>query len=278
MIGTPLCDKLAQSGQAYRAISRSPADQKTLVWDMSQPPARDMVGRLSGVDTIFHCAPIWLLPAHLSLFKDAGMTRLIAISSTSVISKIKSASPAERSLATQLAKAEDSLRHYCDGHGVALTIFRPSMVYGRTLDQNIMQIARSIRRFGLVVVAGAASGKRQPVHCDDLVSALLLAQHNNHTYGKTYELAGAEVISYRSMIERIFVALGKKPRIMQLPMKIVRAGLRTAALFSKFGYTPEMANRMNQDLVYDYSQANRDFAYTAREFSLDPEIDLGVEP
>jgi len=193
-----------------------------------------------------------------------------------VASKSQSNNAAEQNLVLQLGKAEKSLRLFCTEQGVALTIFRPSMVYGRALDHNIMQIAAFIQRFKVAIIAGQGVGKRQPVYCDDLVAALLFAQTNPRTYGKVYELAGAESLSYRLMLTRIFEALGIRPRIISLPLSVVRCGLRVAGLVSNFGYTPEMADRMNQSLVYDYSEATKDFGFMPREFFLDPQLDLGV--
>ena len=276
VVGVPLCKKLLDSGQMFRSVSRRPGATQTIVWDLQQLADRSVIDELKGLDTVFHCAPIWLLPEHLGEFAAVGMKRLIAFSSTSVLSKSKSTNPAEQKLVAQLDVAEHSLEQFCTKHGVALTIFRPSMVYGRALDHNVMQIGGFIRRFRIAIVAGQGNGERQPVHCDDLVAAVLFAQHNPRTFGKIYELAGAEVLSYRLMVSRIFEALDMRPRIVSLPLNLVRFGLRAVAMVSKFGYTPEMADRMNQDLVYDYSQATKDFGFMPREFSLDPQIDLGV--
>ena len=232
------------------------------------------MSQLTQADTLLHCAPIWLLPAHLNELQRAGINRLLVFSSTSVVSKQSSDEPQERQLVDQLAAAESSLQSFCKRHDMALTIFRPSMVYGYGADQNIMRIAAFIRRFGWMILAGGAQGLRQPVHADDLVDAVLAAWNNDRTFGKIYNLAGAEQLTYRAMVERVFHGLGRKPRIISLPLPVYRFALRLAAIMTRFSYTAEMANRMSQNLVYDYQPAAQDFAFCPQPFLREPKRDL----
>jgi len=137
-----------------------------------------------------------------------------------------------------------------------------------------MHIARFIKKWGVMLLAGPALGKRQPVHADDLVEVSLAVLNKSATFYKAYNLAGQEVLSYRAMVERIFLGLRKSPRIICLPLAPFRVALRLAAKLGRFSYTPEMADRMNQDLVYDISDAMRDFDYRPQEFLSQPERDL----
>lgn len=69
------------------------------------------------------------------------------------------------------------------------------------------------------------------------------------------------------MVERIFAALERRPQFIRLPMPILRTAIRGLSRLPRFEYlTPEMADRMNQDMACDISDAVRDFGYKPRLF------------
>ncbi len=279
VVGTPLCEQLDSSELAYLSISRNPQPRsRSLVSDLNMPMTANVLEKLSSANILIHCAPIWLLPRHLPSLGNTQIKRLIVFSSTSVLSKRQSSDASEQSLVTQLADAERDITAFCAEKNWALTIFRPSMIYGYGLDQNVMHIARFLKRFGFMLLVGKANGGRQPVHSSDLVLACLSALENPKTHNQTYNLAGGEVITYREMVSRIAKGLGRKPRLLSMPLWLFRAGLSLASKLGRFAYTPDMANRMNQDLVYDIQDAKRDFNYRPEPFLQHPARDLRFEP
>lgn len=273
VVGAPLCNRLAELGALFKVVSRN-AGENLIQWDLETPVSAEILNSLGSLTTLIHCAPLWLLPNNLEPLKSLGLKRVIAFSSSSVISKLNSTDSTENHLVQQLSKAEAALNSYCEQNDIVLTIFRPSMIYGYGRDQNVSHLAGFIGRYKLIVLVGHADGLRQPVHADDLVDACLLALDKPASYGNTYNLAGAETLTYRAMVERIFNGLKLKPRIISLPLKLYRLALRTAAFFGRFSYTPEMANRMNQNLNYDCMDAVNDFAYSPQTFLAQPERDL----
>ncbi len=283
VVGYPLRSQLSDQGFSYFSVSRNSdvsnnafVSPSSLNWDLERSMPDTLKESLSACDTLIHCAPIWLLPKHLNSLKQLGIKRLIVFSSTSVLSKQGSVNIEEQKLVSSLADAERAIQEFCAKHTMKLTILRPSMIYGYGRDQNVMQIANFIRKFGFMVLVGKAQGERQPVHAGDLVQVCLSILENPITYGKAYNLAGGEVLTYRRMVERIFSAMMKKPMIVSLPLSVYRFGLRIAARLTSFAYTPEMADRMNENLIYSYEDAIRDFAFQPRLFLQNPQQDLGV--
>ncbi|MFA5718416.1 MAG: hypothetical protein WC952_11940, partial [Desulfobulbaceae bacterium] len=128
-------------------------------------------------------------------------------------------------------------------------------------------IARFIKRFGFFPLFGGGSGLRQPVHVDDVASACLAALNIPEGEVRTYVLSGAEVLSYRTMVERIFTALGRKPRIVHCPLPLFALAVRLAR-FLPAGreLTTEMAVRMNRDQQFDHSAAAADLGFQPRPF------------
>ena len=83
--------------------------------------------------------------------------------------------------------------------------------------------------------------------------------------GRAYDVAGAETLTYRAMVERIFEGLGRRPRVLPLPLALVRLGYGLARPWLP-GTTIGMIDRVNQDLVFDPGPAQRDLGWSPRPF------------
>ena len=126
------------------------------VWfdgDLAIPPLHLPDNDLSA---LVHATGLWLLPPHLDDLCRAGLRRLVAFSTSSVIGKRDTQNPRERQLVADIAAAEEAVRARCDALGIAWTILRPTLVYGRGRDKNVTAAARLIDRFGVFPVAWTA--------------------------------------------------------------------------------------------------------------------------
>jgi nucleoside-diphosphate-sugar epimerase len=123
-------------------------------------------------------------------------------------------------------------------------------------------IANFIRRFGFFPLAGSGDGRRQPLHAEDLAQACVTVLGIAATYNRAYNLSGGETLTYRQMVERIFTALGRKPRVFELPLPLFHAAFAMLRLLSRYRYlNTAMIARMSDDLVFDHSEASRDFGF-----------------
>jgi nucleoside-diphosphate-sugar epimerase len=216
-------------------------------------------------DILIHTGPIWILPAALPAIIAAGTKRAVVFGSASVFGKRQSENAAEQAVVDSLARGEEQVSRLAAEQGIDLTILRPTMTYGMGLDVNITRMAQTIRRFHVVPIYNPAKGLRQPVHARDLAEAALAVWDKPATYGKSYNLGGGEQISYRSMVERLFLRLGKTPRLMALPFLPQSLDL-VNRLLPALHVNGEIARRMNRDLVSDNGPAARDFGYQPRGF------------
>lgn len=271
-IGLFLLPQLLKEGVRVAAVSRNASFGRMLPQEV-QWHNIDLKTNLQGMpagDCLIHLAPIWILPGFISLLGERGLTRLVAFSSTSAISKRDSVDPQERELASRLKAAEDEVIAQCDRCGIKWTLFRPTLIYGTGRDANVTAIARFIHRYGFFPLAGQAHGLRQPVHAEDLAQAVMAVVFQPVSYSKIYTLSGGEVLSYQSMVRKIFAALHKTPRLISLPTSMVRLAITIAAYFPRYKYlTPAMADRMNQDLAFSHEQARLDFNFHPRPFEFE---------
>lgn len=257
LIGRFVLPKLDAAGIAHVPVSRQ-LEPGWLRADIQTPEGR---AALPSAPTILACSPIWLLPDLVDTLKANGMRRMIAFSSTSVVTKANSPHADERAVVARLQAGEAAVR----GSGVDWTILRPTLIYAEGRDGNVSRLASLARRFGFLPIAGSGSGLRQPVHAEDLATAAIAAADEPAAIGQTYDLTGGETLSYRVMCERIFEGLGQQPRIVSLPPAVWRAGLTLAAPFLP-GATAQMGERMDRDLFFDASAAHFDLDYRPRPF------------
>jgi len=273
-IGVYLVPRLVNEGFRVFAVSREQARREGMVnvaW-----LERDLGGTVEqsawpAAQVCFHLAPIWLLPAHIGALHAAGVQRIVAFSSTSVVAKRESDSRKELDVVARLDEAEAACARQCEELGIRLTVLRPTMIYGCGMDKTVTAIATFIRRFRFFPIAGRGVGLRQPVHAQDLAEACLALVDNRRTWGRTYNLSGGETLSYRRMVEEIFQAMGRRVHILTLPLPLLRGAIRVLRLLPGLGHlTPAMATRMDQDLCFSHEQASKDFDFAPRRFLATP--------
>lgn len=227
----------------------------------------DRPATIDPADCLIHTAPIWLLPGLLRAM--TAVPRLVAVSSTSLFTKRDSRSSKDRETAERLIEAERLVETICRERRTRWTILRPTLIYGDGRDRNVSDIARFVARFGFFPIAGEGVGRRQPVHAADLAAACLAVLDNPATFDRAYDTPGGETLTYAEMVSRIARAVRRTPRLIHLPPFLLRAVLGVASRLPGLRHlTPDVADRMNQDMDFDGGAARRDFAYDPRPFEL----------
>lgn len=220
-------------------------------------------------------APLWVLPQYFSMLESSGARRVVTLSSTSRFTKGDSPDSEEQAIAMRLADAEAQVQAWAESHGVEWSILRPTLIYGLGRDKNVTEIVRFIRRLGFFPLFGQAKGMRQPIHAQDVASACIAALDSPVAANRAYNLSGAETLTYRDMVTRIFGALKRPVRLLTVPLVVFRLAVAILRLLPRYRHwSPAMAERMNRDLVFDHSEATRDFGFKPRSFDLSPE-DVG---
>ncbi len=269
-IGHFLIPRLINSGYTVTATSRKKIENSTinqLQWSKLDLESEDELKLPDDTITVISLAPVWLLASRINEIADQGVRRLIFFSSTSRFTKIKSSNDADRNLANRLAESEDRLIEECENYGMRWTLFRPTLVYGCGLDNNIFSIASFIRRFRCFIMAGKGNGCRQPVHADDLADACLKVLQNKATYQQDYNLSGGETLSYSRMVELVFKLLGRNKRFFVVNRSLLKTATGMVSLLPGLRHVNvAMIDRMDEDLCFDHSPAIKDFSYAPRGF------------
>ena len=229
----------------------------------------------SSVDVIPYwicLAPIWVISEYFETLKACGARHVIALSSTSRYTKSQSSDDSEKLLAQNIVEAEAKLQCWAEENQVVWTIMRPTLIYGLGQDKNITEIAGLIRRFGFFPLIGKAKGLRQPVHVKDVAWAVLSVLSSPAAANKSYNLSGGETITYKAMVERIFISLGKTPLFVEIPIRLMQLTIMVMRCFPRYRqWKLAMAERMNQNLIFDHQEAMKDLGFNPRLFKLEPD-------
>lgn len=140
----------------------------------------------------------------------AGVSRLVHISA------IGAAADSPSSYARSKAEGEARVRAAFP----AATILRPSIVVGDG-DGFLCRFGQMARLSPfLPVIAGDT--KFQPVFVGDVADAVIAGLERADAAGKTYELGGPEVKTFRDLLEMISHETRRNRRLIDLPMGLVR--------------------------------------------------------
>ena len=273
LVGGYIVEHLVRRGERPFALSRSPQqgpDVDWLVGDLAKPDTL----KFPAVTTLYCTADAVLLADALPRLFNPSLKRIVAFSSTSVLTKQDTEVAAERDTIRKLTEAEQKIAQASEQHGVGWTILRPTLIYGEGRDTNITPLSRLIRRFGFMPLVGGGPGLRQPVHAEDLAIGAIAAAAIPAAANKFYSLPGAETITYREMIGRVFDALRLPRRTVAVPVFRVESRLRSGkAAFS--GANVAMGIRMMKDMTFNSTPAIRDFGWNPRAFK--PVFDQGCK-
>ncbi len=154
------------------------------------------------------------LPRRLAqLCEELGIERLIHMSA------LQANSHAPSQYLRSKAAGEAAVSEF--NKKLAITIFRPSVIFGRG-DNFINLFAHLIKLLPIIALAKPDS-KFQPIWVEDVAQVFVNALWNTATYGKIYELGGPQVYTLRELVQKVMTILGKQCPIIGLNDKLSMA-------------------------------------------------------
>jgi nucleoside-diphosphate-sugar epimerase len=214
-------------------------------------------------DAAISLGPLDAFAGWLERHPELTLLRVIALSSMSADSKLASEDAHEREVSARLRESEDALKRCAAARGIALTIFRATLIYGDGTDRSLAPIARFLRRWHLLPLPFGATGLRQPVHADDLAIAVSAAFGQSATHSKTYEMGGGERLAFVALLRRLREAAPTWS--IPVPVSLSALGLLTRSMRADAPTRAAIA-RLKTDLLADIAPAQRDFGYAPRGF------------
>lgn len=150
--------------------------------------------------------------------------------------------------------------------GLAWTIFRPSVIYGRG-DQSVNELAKIVRRLPVTPVLGSGNGRIQPVSVENVARAFVAALGCDATTGRTYDLCGPVALTWNELYDRLMAVQGVRRPKWHLPLG--GAGLMAAVmecLPGKPPFTRDQLLMVEEDNTGDPGPAARDLFLETESF------------
>lgn len=261
-LGDALRPLLSARGESVLALSRQPrAAAPGIEWQLGDletlpdlPPDLDCILSLGPLD----CFAIWV--EH----RRPKVARIVAIGSTGRTDKQDSLDAVEREEAARFAAGEATLFAYGREQGIAVTVLRPTMLYGSRRD-SLTRLVAIARRWRLLPLPASATGLRQPVHVADVARAVLDCRDAEASHGRGFDLPGAERLSFEAMVRRALARQAPSARVLRLPAWLFRAAFGLAAIAGRGGGVGWL-RRLARDQVADATDARLAFGYSPRAF------------
>lgn len=218
---------------------------------------------LKDVDTLVHIAGTSQSLKLAKIAAQCKVRRLILVHTTGIYSKYKEAGEGYR-------KVEEQVYKYCKKNNILLTICRPTMIYGNTYDNNVIQFIKMVDKLPIVPVVNNAKYDLQPVHYKDLANAYYnILINEEKTANNDYILSGGTCIQLRDMLLTIGKHLGKKVRFINCPFFIAYSVMCILyyVTLKKIDYR-EKVQRLCESRAFSFDKAAKDFGYSPIPFEV----------
>lgn len=138
--------------------------------------------------------------------RNAKLTHISAIGADAASASVYAASK---------GKAEKSIRSILPD----AVILRPSIIFGPE-DGFFNKFAAMARMMPVLPLVGGGKTRFQPVYVEDVAEAVALSVDGKLLPGKTYELGGREVLTFRQCLEAMLTVIGREKVLVTLPFSI----------------------------------------------------------
>jgi nucleoside-diphosphate-sugar epimerase len=295
-VGGHLCERLRREGWTVRALVRKSSGTEVLedagcdlVAGSLGAPA-SFRGALAGADVIFHLAGITKAvrardfarvngggtEAVLDAAADAGFKgRFVYLSSLAAAGPAPAPAQARtESMEPRPVSAYGRGKLLGERHvrsapnSIETVILRPGAIYGPR-EHEIYQVVRTLAKTGLALRVGP-DFRVQMTHVDDVVSALMHAAANPEMVGRVYNLVDQQVWRLSEVLHLLGEAIGRRIRIVPLPMALGWAAggvIDAASLAVRRPLSPFNTDKMRElaagDWIGDSTRLTRDCGWRA---------------
>src|SRR5712672_2579924 len=261
-IGRYIVKRLAERGDVLAVGGRHAAAAKFLklkgdvgqvgLFNIAVEDERLLPAFLAGNDTVINCVGILresgsqrfdrlhhTAPARLArLAREAGAARFIHISAIGADPRSTSA------YARSKAAGEQAVR---DAFPTA-TILRPAIVFGPE-DQFFNRFAALAMVSPVLPLIGGGETRFQPVYVGDVADAVIRCLDDPATAGRTYELGGPKIYTFRELLDLLLHEIRRKRRFVDLPFGVAELQAKLMSILPNPPITPDQVELLKRDNV-----------------------------
>ncbi|MBZ0104470.1 MAG: complex I NDUFA9 subunit family protein [Sulfuricella denitrificans] len=100
------------------------------------------------------------------------------------------------------------------GSGLAVTVFRPSVIFGR--EDSFINLFAGLLKIVPVLPLANPDAKFQPVFVGDVAQAFVASLNNQAAFGRVYDLCGPSVYTLRELVDLVSRMTGRNRQIINL--------------------------------------------------------------
>lgn len=222
-VGRHVCAALAARGFRVRVPTRSPERAKHLTPLPTVEPlsadvhdAAALQELLRGCDAVINLVGVLhggrgkqsFAAAHVELARkvvdacrETGVRRVLHMSA------LNAATDGPSGYLRSKGEAEAIMR----ASGLEVTIFRPSVVFGR--EDNFLNMFAALLKCFPALIVPAARARFQPVYVGDVAQAFAEALASQDSIGKSYDLCGPKAYALQELVEFVAHATGRRRMI-----------------------------------------------------------------
>ncbi len=219
-IGVPLVTALADAGHDVVAVARRAREQtdpRVTPIAADAGDAAAVARALGGADAVYHLVHSLGRPD----FEDADRVAARAVAAGAAAGGARQVvylgglGGEGTELSPHLRSRAETARVLADGE-VPVTSLRAAMIVGAG-SAAFVTILALVERLPVMICPRWVSVETQPVALADVVAALVAVCGDGATFGESYDVGGPEVMTYRSMMERVARIRGKHPFLIEVP-------------------------------------------------------------
>jgi len=217
--GRYIAQRLLAQGRQVRTLTNHPQRPGTEEMKIDVAPLQftdraALVESLRGADVLYNTYWVRFRHGPIGFGEAVANTRtLVGAAAEAGVRKIVQISVSNPSIDSHLdyyagkARTEEIVQ----ASGLKWAIVRPTLVFG-TGDILINNIAWLLRRMPVFVIPGLGGYRVQPVAVEDVAEIATWAAEQTHNL--TVDAAGPDTLTYTELVERIAIAVGRRPKFV----------------------------------------------------------------
>ena len=178
-------------------------------------------------------------PALLARFaREAGLQRFVHLSAIGADSRSASA------YARTKAAGEQAVRDAFP----TVTILRSAVVFGPE-DQFFNRFAAMAMLSPVLPLIGGGETRFQPVYVADVADAVVKCLDDQATAGRTYELGGPKIYTFRELMELLLHEIRRKRWFIDLPFGVAELQAKLMSILPSPPLTPDQVELLKRDNI-----------------------------
>ncbi len=224
-VGTRLSAELARQGYEVRALARSPTSADGLRRSGYEPRIGDLLeessirGAGEDVDVAYYLVHAMAGGGDFERREAQSASNFARMAVADGVDRVVYLGGLGGEAASDHLRSRHHTAEILQAEGPPVTYFRAAMVVGAG-SESYRTLRYLVQRLPVMIAPAWLETDTQPIGIDDVAAYLSRAPVIEESRGREVQIGGPDVLSYGDMLDRMALALGKRPRA-KLPVPVL---------------------------------------------------------